>query len=55
MEDLKNNKVDCIVMDELPAKAIVNNNPELKIIDNTLLNKRIKETTRRTYIKNKNS
>ena len=36
VEDLKNNKVDCVVMDELPAKSIVNNNPELKIIDKVL-------------------
>lgn len=36
VEDLKNNKVDCIVMDELPAKAIINANPDLKIIDKVL-------------------
>lgn len=36
VEDLKNNKVDCIVMDELPAKTIIQNNPELKIIDKVL-------------------
>ena len=36
VEDLKNNKVDCIIMDELPAKSIVNNNNELKIINRIL-------------------
>ena len=36
VEDLKNKKADCIIMDELPAKAIVNNNSELKIIDRVL-------------------
>ena len=32
-EDLKANKLDLIVMDELPAKKIVANNSELKILD----------------------
>lgn len=31
-EDLKAGKVDCIVMDELPAKDLVKANPELKIL-----------------------
>ena len=32
-EDLKANKLDLIVMDELPAKQIVNSNKELKMLD----------------------
>ena len=36
IEDLKNNKVDCIVMDELPARLILKNNSEL-IIKNKVL------------------
>ena len=36
VEDLKNNKVDCIIMDELPARSIVSNNSELKIINRVL-------------------
>lgn len=32
-EDLKAYKLDLIVMDELPAKQIVTNNPELKILN----------------------
>ena len=32
-EDLKANKLDLIVMDELPAKNIVEKNKELKILD----------------------
>ncbi len=35
-EDLKNGKVDCIVMDELPAKDLVAANAELVILDGTL-------------------
>lgn len=31
--DLKNGKIDAIVFDELPAKQIVEKNPELKILD----------------------
>ena len=33
IEDLKANKVDLIIMDELPAKEILKNNSELKILD----------------------
>ncbi len=36
IEDLKNDKVDCVVMDELPAKQIVKNNNNLKIINRVL-------------------
>ena len=32
-EDLKNNKVDCIIMDELPAQDLVSQNPELMILE----------------------
>ena len=32
-EDLKNDKIDCIVMDELPAKDLVSQNPELMILE----------------------
>lgn len=32
-EDLKNDKVDCIVMDELPAKEMVKSNDNLEILD----------------------
>lgn len=32
-EDLKNDKVDCIVMDELPAKEMVKGNDTLEILD----------------------
>ena len=32
-EDLKNNKIDCIVMDQYPAEDLVTSNPELKILD----------------------
>lgn len=35
-EDLKNNKVDCIVMDQFPAEELVAANPELEILDGTL-------------------
>jgi polar amino acid transport system substrate-binding protein len=35
-EDLKNNKIDCIVMDKLPAEALVKSNTELAILDGTL-------------------
>lgn len=35
-EDVKNNKSDCIVMDYIPAKKLVEKNPELKIIDGIL-------------------
>ena len=35
-EDVKSGKADCIVMDELPAKELVQSNPELKIMDGIL-------------------
>lgn len=35
-EDLKNGKVDCIVMDALPAENLVKANPELVILDGVL-------------------
>ena len=35
-EDLKNNKVDCIVMDQYPAEELVDANPELVVLDGTL-------------------
>ncbi len=35
-EDLKNNKIDCIVMDQFPAEELVAANPELSILDGTL-------------------
>lgn len=36
IQDLKDNKVDCVVMDELPAKEILNNTSGLKILDEEL-------------------
>lgn len=36
IQDLKDNKVDCVIMDELPAKELVNNNGSLKILDGYL-------------------
>ena len=36
IEDLKANKVDCVVMDELPAKNIIEKNNGLKILDKKL-------------------
>lgn len=36
IEDLKNNKVNCVVMDELPAKQILNKNTNLKLLSNVL-------------------
>lgn len=36
IQDLKDEKVDCVVMDELPAKQILNNNPNLVILDGEL-------------------
>lgn len=36
IEDLKNYKVDCVVMDELPAKEILEKNNGLKIINKVL-------------------
>ena len=32
-DDLKNGKIDCIVMDNLPAEMIVKQNPELEVLD----------------------
>lgn len=40
VEDIKANKADCLVMDELPAKEIVKENPELKILDGVLFQDR---------------
>lgn len=36
IQDLKDNKVECVVMDELPAKAILNENKDLRILNETL-------------------
>ena len=36
IEDLKDTKVDCVVMDELPAREIINENTELKILNGAL-------------------
>ena len=36
IEDLKNDKVDLVIMDELPAKEILKNNPGLVILDKEL-------------------
>ena len=36
IEDLKDNKVDCVVMDELPAQAILNENQNLRILEEPL-------------------
>ena len=38
IEDLKVGKVDCVVMDELPAKEIVNSNTGIKILNGALTN-----------------
>ena len=38
IEDLKSDKVDAVVMDELPAKEIINSNNGLKILDGSLTN-----------------
>jgi polar amino acid transport system substrate-binding protein len=35
-EDLKNNKIDCIVMDQYPAEDLVAGNAELAILDGAL-------------------
>lgn len=35
-EDLKNGKIDCIVMDQYPAQDLVKANPELSVLDGTL-------------------
>ena len=37
IQDLKDNKVDCVVMDELPAKQIVNENRDIRILDEALV------------------
>lgn len=36
VEDVKSKKADCLIMDELPAKAIIKENQELKIMDGIL-------------------
>lgn len=36
IQDLKDNKVDCVIMDELPAKEILANNTGLIILDGNL-------------------
>ena len=38
IEDLKSDKVDAVVMDELPAKEIINSNNGLKILEGSLAN-----------------
>lgn len=38
IEDLKTKKVDCVVMDELPANEILNSNSGLKILEGSLTN-----------------
>lgn len=38
VEDLKSDKVDAVVMDELPAREIINSNSGLKILDGSLTN-----------------
>lgn len=35
-EDLKNRKLDCIIMDQYPAEDLVKSNPELVVLDGTL-------------------
>lgn len=35
-EDLKNSKIDCIVMDQYPAEDMVATNPELTVLDGVL-------------------
>ena len=36
IQDLKDSKVDCVVMDELPAKSILLENNDLKILDDAV-------------------
>ena len=36
IQDLKDNKVDCVVMDDLPAKQIVSENNDIRILDEAL-------------------
>ena len=38
IQDLKDSKVDCVIMDELPAKEILNNNSGIKILPGELNN-----------------
>lgn len=38
VEDLKSDKVDAVVMDELPAKEIISSNNGLKILEGSLAN-----------------
>lgn len=38
IEDMKSGKVDCVVMDELPANEIVDSNSGIKILDGFLTN-----------------
>ena len=38
IQDLKEKNVYFVVLDELPAKQIINNNPELIILDGELTN-----------------
>lgn len=38
IEDLKTGKVDCVVMDELPAQEIISKNEGIKILDGSLTN-----------------
>ena len=38
IEDLKTGKVDCVIMDELPAKEIVSSNSGIKILEGSLTN-----------------
>lgn len=35
-EDLKNGKIDCIIMDQIPAEELVSSNPELAVMDGIL-------------------
>lgn len=37
IQDLKDDKVDCVIMDELPAKEFLLNNSGLKILDGSLI------------------
>ena len=37
IQDLKDNKVDCVVMDELPARQILKQNTDIKILDEVLV------------------
>lgn len=37
IQDLKDKKVDCVVMDELPAKELIQNTTGLKILDDVLM------------------